>query len=463
MHSYSIHSQVNMSYGYTPNEQANGSAQVSQDGILVTKRTILSNPGTKLDYGLYYNAINTLVQASQVTWTQGRYKQSLSSPQFGAQSTVIIPNGSFVQTVTLHLKFPTALGANMVLNRGWGFAAIQSISFLMGSSNVPQITIQGQTLYQLMLAQCEGVLKRSEMLSLGGQETFGSASATYIPSCDIIIPLPFSSCAGKDIQLPYDTNLLQNPITVNIQLAPLRNFCSGVGVASYAQYAFGRAEVSLKLGDMLNKDAGLRRKMQDNPDLIYGYPFNHYQSYQAAFTSLGGGSSTTRATINLLGFINADLLGIVIGVQQAIQQSPARTNDIINPLIYEEVEDVQIDFNGLVMHSTTGSQHKLTGMNSVNDAVYVQQSLINIPTVAGTAPFTSTPVNVYPVYIDFAQVRSMNFFREYENVWRIGNNTLTLNLRTPNLADGTNCIVYCTYIYNGILNTKAGETEIFFN
>lgn len=445
-----------MSYGYTPNESSTEGNVVSQDGILVTKRTILSNPGTKLDYNLYYNAVNTLVQASQCTWTQGRYKQSLSSPQFGAQSTILIPNGSFVQTLSLHLELEQ-LNANMVLNRGWGFAAIQSISFLMGSSNVPQITIQGQTIYQLMMAQCEGVLKRSEMLALAGQETFGPNG---IMSADLIIPLPFSVFAGKDSPFPYDTNLLQNPITINVQLAPLSSFCSGVGVPSWPVRQYRKAEVSLKLGDMLNKDAGLRRKMQENPDLIYGYPFNHFQSFQSSFKSTG---ATISSTINLLGFINADLLGIVFGVQRATRQAPLLANDIINPLIYEEVSDVELLFNGLVMHSTTGQQHKLTGMNSVNDAIYCQNSEVNAPATAGTGPFTSSPRNIYPVYIDFAQVRSMNFFREYENVWRVPNNTLTLNLRLPSVEVDASCILYATYVYNGVLNTRGGETEIFFS
>ena len=449
-----------MSYGYTPNESSTAGNVVSQDGILVTKRTILSNPGTKLDYSLYYNAVNTLVQASQCTWTQGRYKQNLSSPQFGAQSTIIIPNGSFVQTLTLHLELPP-LPANTVLNRGWAFAAVQSISFLMGSSNVPQITIQGQSIYQLMMAQCESVLKRSEMLALAGQETFGPTAFGQRVYADLILPLPFSVFAGKDSPFPYDTNLLQNPITVNVQLAPLSAFCSGIGAATWNQRQYLSAEVSLKLGDMLNKDAGLRRKMQENPDLIYGYPFNHFQSYQAAFN--GPSNSTATVDINLLGFINADLLGIVFGVQRATKTAPAATNDIINPLIYEEVSDVQVLFNGLVMHSTTGQQHKLTGMNSVNDPIYCQNSIVNLPAVPGTGPFTSSPVNVYPVYIDFSQVRSMNFYREYENVWRIANNTLTLKLAMPNVEAGQQYVLYATYVYNGVLNTRGGETEIFFS
>jgi hypothetical protein len=449
-----------MSYGYIAGEQPNH-GPVEHDGILVTKRTVLSNPGSKLNHSLYYSAINTVVQPVEATWTTGRFKQSLSSPQFGAQSTIIIPNGSFVQTMYLNLKMPAALGANMVLPRGWAFSAIQSISYLMGSSNVPQITISGQTMYQLMLAQCESVMKRSEMLALAGQETFGSATNTTIPEANLIIPLPFSVFAGKDSPFPFDTNILMNPITVVIQLAPLRSFCSGVGVSSWAYYGYQRAEVSLRLGDMLNKDAGLRRIMQNNPDLIYGYPFNHFQSFTAGFDAIQAEGQTQ--TINLLGFINADLLGIIIGVQQATRQAPARANDIINPLIYEEVADVQLLFNGLVMHNTTGDSHKLTGMTSVNDPIYVQQSEVALPAVSGTGPFTSSPVNVYPLYIDFAQVRSMNFFREYENTWRIPSNTITLQLRTPNVTAGTKCVLYATYVYNGVIDTRAGETSVFFS
>lgn len=190
-----------MSYGYIAGNTPD-MGDVSHDGILVTKRTVLSNPGSKLNHSLYYSAVNTVVQPTECTWTQGRFKQSLSSVQFGSQSTIIIPNGSFVSTMTLNLKMPAPLAANMALNRGWAFAAIQSISFLMGSSNVPQITIQGSTIYQLMMAQCESVLKRSEMLALAGQETFGASGATYVPEANLIIPLPFSVFAGKDSPFP---------------------------------------------------------------------------------------------------------------------------------------------------------------------------------------------------------------------------------------------------------------------
>ena len=102
-------------------------------------------------------------------------------------------------------------------------------------------------------------------------------------------------------------------------------------------------------------------------------------------------------------------------------------------------------------------------MNSVNDPIYCQNSIVNLPASPGVGPFTSSPTNVYPVYIDFSQVRSMNFHREYENVWRIANNTLTLRLALPNVEATKEYVLYATYVYNGVLNTRGGETEIFFS
>ncbi len=449
-----------MSYGYQPQLESNmGPSMEAQGGILVTKRSILSNPGTKIANTLYYSALNTQVNVSEITWTQGRYSQNLSAPQFGATSTVIIPNGSFVQTMILHLELP-AIPANVCLNRGWGFEAINNINFLMGSSNVPQITISGASIYQIIMAQCETVGKRNEMLALAGQEIL-TAQANYA-TADFIIPLPFSSAAGPDCQLPFDTNLLQNPIMVQISFNPVRSFAQGIGVDSWVN-AFASASVQLKLGDMLNKDQGLRRPMQADPSLIYGYPFNHFQSFSTGFTGVVGNPNSTgfpqAATINLLGFINADLLGIIVGVVKASDVSNSVSNPV-NPFNYAEVTNVQCLFNGLVMHATPKQQHKLTGMNSCLDATYVQQSFINAPITPGTAPFTSYPYNNYQVYIDFAGKRSMNFFMEYENVWRIPNNTITLSLNTP---DTSSYILQCTYVYNGMCNVRAGETEVFFS
>ncbi len=437
-------------------------ADVDHSGVLVNKRTILSNPGTKVTHSLYYSALNTVVQPVETVWAQGRFSQTLSSPQFGGTSTILIPNGSFISTTILNLKMQAPLAANMVLNRGWMFAAIKNISYLFGSSSTPQVTISGPSLYHLLLAQTESVLKRSEMLSLGGQETFGSSGNTYVPEGNIILPTPWSVFAGKDIPYPFDTNILQNPIQILIELNPLKSFCSGIGVASWPYYGYARALVSIRMGDLTDRSAGLRTIMQNSPELSYGYPTNYVQSFNSSFVAPDPNSAST-VSINLIGFINADLLGIIFGVQKATRLSPATAGDIINPLILDDVEDITVKFNGNIMHYTPGQQHLLTNMTSCSDPSYIQQSEVNLPSVAGTGPFTSQPRNVTACFIDFAQFRSYNFFKEYENCTRIASNTLTLELRTPNVPVNTQMVINASFVYNGIIDIKNGESSIFFS
>ena len=461
-----------MSSGYYPPLESNGREQTRRGAgdILVTKRSILSNPGTKIDNSLYYSALNTTVQVSEITWTTGRFSQSLQSLAFGSTSTITIPNGSFLQNVMLHLELPP-LPINCCLPRGWGFAAINSINFLLGSSNVPQISLTGQTLFQIIMAQCETVSKRNEVLALAGQETFvplslNSGPLTENTVADLVLPLPFSGMAGPDHQLPFDTSLLQNPITIQINFNPREAFLRGIGASAIT--AFAGASAQCRLGDMLNRDQGLRRIMQADSDLILGYPFMHYQSFQTNFNGVSlnpavSGFSPTFVSINLLGFINADLVGIIFGCVKSVDQTGTSSVNPVNPLKYEEVSNVQLLFNGLVMHATPKQQHKLTNMNTVLDASYVYTSFTKDPTSGGTWPFTSAAYNNYPVFIDFSQKRTMNFNFDYENTWRVPNNTITLQLNTPVGTDNTQYTLYATYIYNSICNIKGGESDIFFS
>lgn len=99
---------------------------VSRDLMyLSNKRTLLSNPGTKLD-DIYYNQLNTQVSLSECTWNNGRLQIALSSVAFGGQSQVVIPNQSLLNETFLHLELPP-LAANQTIVRGWGYQCIQSI------------------------------------------------------------------------------------------------------------------------------------------------------------------------------------------------------------------------------------------------------------------------------------------------------------------------------------------------
>lgn len=211
----------------------------------------------------------------------------------------------------------------------------------------------------------------------------------------------------------------------------------------------------MRQGDMLNRDAGLRPVMYKDPSLIYGYPFIHFQSNQFQVVVTNNATNT----ITLTGFINADLLGISFGV---LKDTDAVTSgqQSVRPFNYQEVANVEVLFNGLVMHSSPGRMHKLTNMNSVNGASYVENSNINNAIVA---PFLSSPVNTYVTWIDFSRLRCEQFTSHYENVWRVPNNTITLRFACPAGGAVDRATVLTTFFYSGIANIRQGETTIFFD
>src|ERR1700679_1604520 len=152
---------------------------------LSTKRSLLSNPGIKMD-DIYYGPFNTTVEMSEVTYNLGRLTIGLSQLNFGSQSQLIIPNNSLLSTCYLHLELP-AIIANQTICRGWGYAAINNINFLFGSSNVSQIQLSGQSLFQTIMMEAETAEKRSELFRGWGYAAinninflFGSSNVSQI-------------------------------------------------------------------------------------------------------------------------------------------------------------------------------------------------------------------------------------------------------------------------------------------
>lgn len=451
---------------------------------LSSKRTHLASPGIKLDSN-YYSVMNSTVAAVETTYNTGRLTVSLTNSSFGSQAQVIIPNSSFLGNTYLHLELPNLPDTSILpipvgnpnsgwltLSRGWGYSAIQSISYLFGSSNVSQLTLQGNSMWQQIAMQCETAEKRSEFFRLGGEEvlvplsrldtdplsiTYGEQiydkSATL--SADLLLPLPWSSAAGLYSKLPFDTNMLNSPITVQIQFNQPFSIYGGSGVPPLG---FGQARMIFRQGNLQNKDQSLRRIMDQKPELSMMYPFIHTQSYQPT-QFYGSADISNPISIPLLGFINADLLSITVGIVRTSLLTPAGNGSPCT-MLYDNLKNVQLIFNGLVMYNAPGSSWKLYNMNSDIGASYFHNSLIKPH--SGSGPFDSSPVDSYILTIDFSRIRSLMFEGHFQNVWRIANNVLTLQFNTEGNGD-VKYQLFATYAYNGIAQIQHGQTSIYFD
>jgi hypothetical protein len=189
------------------------------------------------------------------------------------------------------------------------------------------------------------------------------------------------------------------------------------------------------------------------------YPWIYSQSYQPqAFA--GSNQTSSPVTVPLLGFINADLLGVTIGVIRTSLLSPA-AGQSPNVFQYDNLQNVNLLFNGTVMFSAPRNSWKLFTMKSSLGPQFFHNSLIQ-PTLDGHGPHISKGQDAYLLHIDFSAIRSMTFEGILQNVWRIGNNTLSLQFNT----EGDSTIqyqMYCTYHYNSVVQVQQGQTNIYFD
>lgn len=430
------------------------SAQEAVDmAFLRDKRALLATPGIKLD-DVYYSALNTTVELAEVTYNFGRFTQSLSNSQFGGQSQIVIPNSSLVSTVFLYLQLP-ALAANQTVPRGWGYGALSAINYLLGSSNVSLVQLTGQNVLQVIMAQCDTDSKRSDLLRYGGEETFGPTAGPI--ECCLLLPFPWSTAGGEYPKRPYDSRLLENPITLQIGFNLAGQIYGGTGARPTG---FLQARILIKQGDFAQPSQSLATTLRMNPQMHYCYPFTYQQTGQIYNFSASSGNNISA---NLLGFINGDLVGMTIGIIAQNDIQP-QSNNTPNPFNYQTLQDITLTFNGQVMYFAPG---QVCMRLFASDGELTSGKFSNSIVSAGSAaPFSSVPADTYILYFDFSRVRSASYEDHYPNVWRIGTNTLVLNFSLPNapVAPATaNYSLYATYYYNGCFLTQNGISRAYFD
>jgi hypothetical protein len=425
------------------------------DQILSTKPVMLSAPGFAYN-DLYYSTYNSSLSLLEAT-ANWQNVISLSSLTFGGSSQLLLPTDQFVQHAVLRLRLDN-LNANVVVPRGWGYAMLNSISYILGSSSSTSIVLNTDSILQTVLAQCKTAELRDEILRLGGEEQKGplvAPSGEAVPYLEafVLLPMPFSSLCSET--LPIDTTMLSNNIAINIIFNTADAIFGGSGTKPAA---FLAAELMLHQIKLSDQSASLRRDMINKPGLVYSYPFIHHQSFSSpSFTGVRTSDPGTPCSVQLNQFANADLTGITLWVVSDADKFPGSSNTP-NPWNCDNISNILVQFNGSTLFRMNGSAFKLCQMLSAPyGAGYFENSVVAAGT---TAPFTSTPKNCYPVYLDFARLRASCIEAEHMfNTIRFPNQNLIITFNTQ-FGSGVTYRLYATYHYNAIAAFADGVSSI---
>lgn len=419
---------------------------------LTNKKVLLSSPGYAIN-DLYYSNSDSVVETTECTFSTGRYKQSLNNANWGSTSQLTIPNSSFVGDVYLNASLSVPVGAK--IGGGFLYSAIQSVSFLFGSSNVPQLILSGQSIQELAMLECDTQEKRDEVMSLAGEPLDNSAGSVPVTrTATALIPLPFSSLCGYFCKKPFDTNILQNPIIVQISF----NSYSSVITGGTPTVGFLKAQCLLRQGDLTNKSESLRNALRLNPDRSLNYPFIHHQSFNppqfTGIPSLGVGVNSPACTVVLQGLINADLVAMSFHV---VKTADISTN--ANPFNYDPITNIRVLYNGMVLYDCPDDMYKLVNMGGGSLGSTSFNYILATPFTPPIGP-AKTTVKSYPILVNFSRLKSLIFTNHFSNVFRIPNNTLSVEFNTST-NDQFNCFV--TYHYNAIAMIENGQANLYFD
>lgn len=364
-----------------------GSSPESLASILTNKAPLLNTPGSDLGDPLYYGKYNSTVSAAEAQFYFGKDRIDFQgSKALTSQQNVYIPNRYFAGNIFLNLQLMGsaltwlaeglgALNPFFILEQGWGFSVIQTLTYYLGASSVANVSISGESNLAMALAACETNRKRQELLNGAGlflfARPYGEAdpfnglvnfaniafpaqnqllfrnNSTIISSTDdgvayanvadprllhALVPLrmPWASTCRLQGRLPFDTNLLNQPINVQIQFRrpPVRTkdafFTTGNAFTTLTSFAQDM-NLQYEQVELIDKSLSLRDELLAQPDYNVGLPFQFTQSMSfPARHTLNLGLSN--APVNITSMLNADLTTIYLSLKEPVNEQQYGNN-----------------------------------------------------------------------------------------------------------------------------------------
>lgn len=430
---------------------------------LANKRPNLSSPGTRVS-DLYYSVRNSSVEVLESTCDYSN-RVSLSNLNFGASNQINLPMSAFVGQVVLHLRVQNLAGGDtQTLCAGWGLGMLARLRYQFGTSASSPILLTKQAIWHTILAQCSTEEKRNAVIQLCGEGYIAPAvvdplyPTSDVPTIDayIPLPLPFSALCEK---LMYDTTIIGQPITLFIDFESDGRHVYGGTAAPPTSFLV--AELLVRQQRLYDISASLKTVMIKNEAYMYTYPYIMPVGFVTNGPFPGSKrSSGNRVVVQFNQFQNSDLLGIVMCVQREVDTG-ATADQYPNPLLAQELEDIEMTYNGGSIFQLPGKSYK--AISTFMGDQQAQSFTIGANGFgANDAEKRAAKIqNCNLVYFDFSQLRSVCYQSHMYNTWRIPpGNVLTVSFYTP---EGSTVRYNCFYTcyYNAVLTAQNGVSNIF--
>jgi hypothetical protein len=393
-----------------------------------------------------------------------RYVQAFSNPASGV-SVLTIPPNQGVRHCLIVLGYKAASintqTGSRCLERGWGYKAIEQISFRIGGSS--QYFLTGDQLLARNLRLCRTQTQRDAILSLGGSEA--KVAADFDSDQYAYIPVSIWCAPGEDeLQLPLPTDLLSQQVQITAQLTgsafwsgPIPAFAGG-DVAPPS--AFDVAYFQIEQLSMRDRGMGLANRVDMNTHM-YSMPLPTFDQQEVLLQVPAAAAPPAAAVpspIVLTGFRAGEVKKLQIYLTRNDAAGAISAAD--NALRWYAPDSVEVLYAGLKYAQYDNGSSRMWNLLDGTAPAAVNQSAL---AVAGGV-WTSTPVLSEWAELPFGQPSGSDYEADIlVHGKEITNGIVNLNIVPPAAVAAPNgWTLHVVYIYNSTLVFSRGTAELSF-
>jgi hypothetical protein len=415
--------------------------------------------GEKLD--LYYTDDGNCRKQSIPVEYDTRYRQDFSNKISGV-SVLTIPPNQGVRHCLIVLGYNAASISSQTgsrsLERGWGYKAIEQVSFRIGGSS--QFFLTGAQLLARNMRLVRTQSQRDSLLALGGNEC--KTAADFAVDQYAYIPVSIWCAPGEDeLQLPLPTDLLSQQVQLTCQLvppsavfsAPIPSFSGGdVAPPSSLDTAYFQIEQLA----MKDRGMGLANHVDMNTHM-YSMPLPTFDQYEVLLQVAD--VKNTPQPIVLTGFRAGEVKKLQVYMTKNSPATAGGEAASDNSLLYFTPKTVKVLYAGLVYSQYDNGSSKIWNLLDSTAPSAVNQSKL---AVSGGA-WTSVPVLSEWAELPFGQPSGSDYEADILTHGKeITNGIVNMEVTVPDEVSALGWTLHIIYVYNSTLVFSRGSCEITF-
>ncbi len=419
--------------------------------------------GSMLD--LYYTDDENARKQSIPVEYDTRYTQDFSNKGSGV-SVLTIPPNQGVRHCLIVLGYNAASINNQTgsrcLERGWGYKAIEQISFRIGGSS--QYFLTGDQLLARNLRLVRTKEQRDALLSLGGNEC--KVATDFDTDQYAYIPVSIWAAPGEDeLQLPLPTDLLSQQVQITCQLV-------GNAFWSPAIPAFGGGDVvppslfdtaffQIEQLSMKDRGMGLANRVDMNTHM-YSMPLPTFDQQEVLINMPqvdGGGIAVPNQPIVLTGFRAGEVKKLQVYLTPNTPQGGSLDAGV-NALRWYAPDSVEVLYAGLKYAVYNNKSSAIWNLLDGTAPAAVDQSALSV--VGGA--WTSGSVLSRWAELPFGQPSGSDYEADIlVHGKEITNGIVNMTVTPPqDVASALGWTLHVVYVYNCTVVFSRGTAELQF-